>query len=533
MRLDGIILKMEFLYPSRNDEHHVILLVVFSMGDGTKLRVYDWDCSKDLWSIEQGNDFKVGPHQQCPLLLIPFTINTGFILVSEDWMAVYHNILTGNMSPYCVQLDHNDIKEPGSSRKNPLFTSWARPTRREDWSLQNDVFYLCREDGLVRFLEFQRGHLPMWVKFEVGGISVNIDTAFAVLDIGIGKYHVGGRSYDMLVAAGDMSDGILVQFEARKWPEPLQSIPNWAPVIDCCIAQVSSDLDSDATRLSIPYESQHQVRERLFGCFGRGKDHGAIGEIQSGVEANSRIYYEVNGGITGTWILPDVSGSSTSICVLMTDPENMTTLLRIQNDSFDAESIMDLEHLCGIDIDCVTLAAGSTLGDIIVQVTNLSVRALSPTLGCRFIHTFETETAKLAHIEGRSSAILMAMDTNVLHYGELSINNSDIVFDRGNGPGLTFRLSSECSCVYLAKVGQCMYAFVGTTTGQLHLFDIDHEAGFNLMLTHEFVGEFAICDSIAVISRNTEIGAHPRMAVVCGLRNGSIHNFFFDIAPDG
>ncbi|MCJ1390946.1 hypothetical protein MMC18_003807 [Xylographa bjoerkii] len=532
MNLDGIILKMEFLHPRREDENHAILLVVFSMGDGTKLRVYDWDCSKGLQTIERGPDFPVDAHQQCPLLLIPFTLTTGFFLVSEGWMAVYHNILIGSMDSAGHEHVHQVIKEPGSSRKMPLFTSWARPTRRKDWDLENDAFYLCREDGSVRFLEFQRGGMPMWTKSEVGSIGVNVDTAFAVLDDGIGEYRMGGRSYDMLVAAGDMSNGILVRFEARKPPEPHQSIPNWAPVMDFCSAYIAPDLGSDAARLSVPYESHTQGRERLFGCFGRGKYHGAIGEIQMGVEASSRINFEVNNGITGMWILPDVTGSSSSTCVLMTDPEDMTTLLRIQNDGSGVEVIVDLEDLCGIDVDSVTLAAGSTLANIVIQVTKLCIRALSPILGCRFIHTFGAEAVRLAHIEGQSSAVLVATDKNYLRYGEFCIEDQEIGFSWSNDPKSAFSLSSESSCVYLTKIGQYMFAFVGTTDGQLHLFDVDRETGFNLILTHKFVEEFGICDSIAVISRNTETTARPLIAVVCGLRNGSIHNFFFAMTPD-
>ena len=531
MKLDGIILKMEFLHPRREDEYHVILLIVFSIGERIKLRVYDWDCSKDLQGIETGSDFLVGSNKQCPLLLIPFTVTTGFILVSEDRMAVYHNIFTGNMIPFHLKHKHEDIKEPGSSRRLPLVTSWARPPRREAWNLENDAFYLCREDGSVLFLEFHRDYLPNWTKSEVGGISINVDTAFAVLvDDGIGKYHMGARSYDMLVAAGDMSNGILVRFEARKRPEPHQSIPNWAPMMDFCTAYVAPESGSNAGRPSIPYESQIHEHERLFGCFGRGKDHGAVGEIQMGVEASSKINFEVNSGITGLWILPDVSGSSSSTCVLMKDLEDMTTLLRITNDGSSAEEIGDLEDLCGIDMDSVTLAASSTLAHMVIQITKRALRALSPTLGYRFIHTFERETIKLAHIEGQSSAVLVATNNNFLHYGEFFIRNREIALSWEDDPFSPFSLSSEASCVHLLKVEQYMFAFVGTIAGQLHLFSVDRRMGFDLILTHEFHGDFAICDSIAVIARDTEIIAKPRVAVVCGLRNGSIHNFFFDAA---
>ncbi|MCJ1402104.1 hypothetical protein MMC11_005323 [Xylographa trunciseda] len=532
MDLDGIILKMEFLHPRREDESHVILLVVFSMGDCTKLRVYDWDYLKPLQSIEKRGDFPVGRHQQCPLLLIPFTITTGFILVSEHSMAVYHNVLTGSMTPSQLEHERQDIKEPGSSRKIPLFTSWARPARREDWNLENDAFYLCREDGSIRFLEFQRNGLPGLTKSVVGGIRINVDTAFAVLDTGIGDVHSGGRSYDMLAAAGDMSNGTLVRFEARKWPEPLQSIPNWAPVIDFCTAQVAPDVGSDAARLRVSYESQSQGREQLYGCFGRGKDHGAVGEIQVGVEAKSKINFEVSSGITGMWILPDVSGSHSSTCVLMTDPEDMTTLLRIENDGSSVEEIVDHKDMRGIDVDHVTLAAGITITKLVIQVTKLSMRALSPTLGYRFIHKFDHEIVKLAHVEGQSSAVLVATDNNCLRYGEFSITDRAIDLNWSDDPNFTFSLSTESSCVHLTKVGQYMFAFVGTTAGQLHLFNVDREMGFDLIITHDFVGDFAICDSIAVISRDSETTTPALMAVVCGLRNGSIHNFFFDITSE-
>ncbi|MCJ1282157.1 hypothetical protein MMC26_001480 [Xylographa opegraphella] len=530
MKLDGVILKMEFLHPRREDEYHVVLLIVFSIGERIKLRVYDWDHAKDLQSIVTGGDFLVGSNKRVPLLLIPFTLTTGFILVSEDTMAFYHNIFARSMVPAYLKHAHEDIKEPGSSRRLPLFTSWARPTRREDWNLKNDAFYLCREDGVVLFLEFCRDALPLSIKSELGGISVNVDTAFAVLfDGGIGNSQIDGRSYDMLVAAGDMSNGVVARFEARKRPEPHKSIPNWAPMMDFCTAHVAPDFASSAARPSIPYESRIHEHERVFGCFGRGRDHGAVGEIQMGVEASSRINFEINNGTTGMWILPDVSGSSSSTCVLMTNLEDMTTLLRIQNDGSGAEEIVDLEDLCGIDVDSVTLTAGSTLAHVVIQITKRSIRALSPQLGCRFIHTFEKETVTLAHIDGQSSAILIATNNNFLHYGEFVIRNREIALGWIDDPVSPFSLASEASCVYLVKFEQYKFAFVGTTAGQLHLFRVDHKVGLTLLLTHDFHGDFAICDSIAVIARDTENIIDPLMAVVCGLRNGSIHNFFFDV----
>jgi hypothetical protein len=45
INVDGVIHKMEFLFPSANDPDHVILLLLVVNGGTTRMFVYDWVCS--------------------------------------------------------------------------------------------------------------------------------------------------------------------------------------------------------------------------------------------------------------------------------------------------------------------------------------------------------------------------------------------------------------------------------------------------------------------------------------------------------
>lgn len=46
--IPGTILKMEFLYPEPDDEHHVILLVIYSRDGKTRMSCYEWDHRQGL-----------------------------------------------------------------------------------------------------------------------------------------------------------------------------------------------------------------------------------------------------------------------------------------------------------------------------------------------------------------------------------------------------------------------------------------------------------------------------------------------------
>ena len=546
MIVGGTILRMEFLQPPQNDDITVILLLVVSIDEKTKLIRYEWDSSKELSDLQQMESHPVEPKHQCPLLLIPFAITTGFLLVCEDTIGVYDQYHTKNMSSGSISIreaDKETAREPGSSKRFPLWTAWAKPVRRKDYAAENDVFYLCREDGLVRFLEFSLESLPGALGMEVGSTGINVDTAFAALNREIDYqdvfaevdsfdseeskgdvFAIGEPSYDLLVAAGDLGEGCLIRMEARREAVIEQSIPNWTPMIDFCTVTKSQDTTVKSTTGKLYSHFYTEGRQRIFGCGGRGKDQGRVYEIRSGIEAQSGIRFNLDIGVVRFWVLPDVAGSKACICVLLTHPDDTTFLLRVENDCSDGSKV---EALCGIDNGLTTIAAGSTLSGIIIQITRCSLRAIIPGLDSPFLSLFEKERIVLACIEGRISAALMAIEKDScfrLRYGTFSITDLQITFDAAAELD-SLPLDSEPSCVFLQALNTKVHAFIGTNDRLLQVYEVDSRSRPSLIFTHQFDGDGAICESIGVICRVLHTTGQLQYLVLCGLRNGSLQIF--------
>jgi hypothetical protein len=204
--LNGLIQKMEFLYPSPDDEDHIILLVLVIIKGKTRMLLYEWETGSDIKQIRP-HSFKghlLERSRQMPLLLIPLTLKSSFILVCEDSMAVCQGILQG--SPTFIDFN-NRIDEPtqlhhGSGR--PLWTAWTRPSRLPGYALFRDDIYIAREDGLIKFLEIDSRE-EEFVKADnnIGEFGANCGTALACLDFEIQH----NKSGDLLVTGGDSCPG--------------------------------------------------------------------------------------------------------------------------------------------------------------------------------------------------------------------------------------------------------------------------------------------------------------------------------------
>ncbi|MCJ1249735.1 hypothetical protein MMC30_006961 [Trapelia coarctata] len=535
VQINGIIQKMEFLYPSTEDQDHVILLLVVTSGDKTRVQICEWDNSRDLREIGAPKSHPLPTALRCPLLLIPFTIVTGFILVCEGSICVFLDILTGEPRLSYVRtpqdMHQTGAREPGSSRRFPLWTAWARPLRRDNYASENDVFYLCREDGTVQFLEFRLDSIPQNAFHRPGELLVNVDTAFAALDLAWDRFQPrtptkddqweGG---DILIVAGDMSDGKVVRMAARRNAESTQSIPNWTPMVDfCTINSFSGGTFAQETHRP---ETRPLLdgRERIFGCVGRGRNHGAVCEMRLGIEACSRIYSEVGDQIAGLWILPDISGTNSGVCLLTTWLDDTAMLLQIPNGP--SSEILELEDLFGIQTDSKTFAAGTTSTGHIVQVTAHSLRVFEPGHSVSVVRPFENERVILACIW--SEAILIATERNgdlCLRYVELKVLSGQVSLGRASGPIL---MQAEPSCLSIQLIEGVKYAFIGDNTGKLHVFVASSTDGLTRKLTFDFDEEFAICDSVTLLRQESQVGSGDHYVLLCGLRNGSLQTFLFD-----
>ena len=209
MNLSGHILKMEFLHPSPDDEKHVILLVLAVIKGRTRMIVYEWELGNDVKSIRSHSNkgHSLDTARQVPLLLIPLTLKSSFILVCEGSMAVCQGILEG--SPTFV--DFNSKLDPPTKLHHgagmPLWTAWIRPPRLPSYAAYRDDVYIVREDGLIKFLEIDSDD-DGFVKTgnNVGEFGANCGTALACLWFMVTKDH-DKNSGDLLIMGGDSCPG--------------------------------------------------------------------------------------------------------------------------------------------------------------------------------------------------------------------------------------------------------------------------------------------------------------------------------------
>ena len=530
MSIDGIILKMEFLYPPKGDDNHVVLLLVISVGGRTRLKRYEWDCTTNLQTIEPvGSAHPVRRDEQLPLLLIPFTTSTGFMLVCETIIAQYNNILTGYKPPECSSLDDQEPpEEVGSSRKRPLWTQWARITRRDDWELENEAIYLCREDGVVRFYEFSDSRYLYRGQQSVGKLEVNVDTAFAYLDIGTRYRDVREdyESHDVLIVGGNMSDGGLYYLRPRRNAQKQQSIACWAPVVDFITATITDGARGPDTEI-VSNNNRFRNRDRMFACIGQGSRHGGICEMRYGIQALSsvRINIEPLGivGIVGMWILPGTTGT----LILLTDPAR-TYLLLLEASDGEVRDVSD--ELCedgfGFNSHERTITAGTTTDELIIQINENSIHAVSPQSSQPFVKSLGKDRKIVAgYIQGSVSAILLAIcddDKIYLNLQSFFYNETDIALKSVGEP---IQLSSAPSCISLQVIGSQMFALVGTLTGSIQMFQIDGDGQLSLLFDHHFEGDFAICDSVVILEKIVEGTDQNQFLILCGLRNGLLQVF--------
>lgn len=66
-----------------------------------------------------------------PSLLIPLRRSPDFLLVSDDHISVYKNILSGDPAHTIIPIDHTILRSilPGDSKQAPKWTAWDSTLR--------------------------------------------------------------------------------------------------------------------------------------------------------------------------------------------------------------------------------------------------------------------------------------------------------------------------------------------------------------------------------------------------------------------
>lgn len=529
---------MEFLHPpeSDQDKNHVILLLIVSKNGRSKLVCYEWDCATSLITAAvKGPGQGLHEDDQVPLLLVPLQKSTAFMLVSEKRLTVYRDILTGPARSQFVRFHNQEPpQEPGSSKRLPIWTQWARPMRNKAHTELEDNIYICREDGVVHFLEIKDkvGNM-LDTTHRAGFLGVNINTSFAAIDMGfkgeIEDELTDADSMDMLIGCGDMSDGGRWLFKPREVAHKIDVIPNWTPLMILTATDGAKTVEGGIGTAEQVSGSVHG-RTRFFTCTGRDSKHGRITEIRYGIEAVRKSHLSnlqelAQIGISQVWVLNETDGG---ILVLLSYPTHTSLCIWGADEVLDPIDDTNYE----IDYDAKTIAAGTSADGLLVQVTANSVRASQSQMA-----TFNRQANILTACVRRSENDDNRMDVMFavqnehgvyLHLGCFGTSGQQISYRSFGGP---IEFKSEPVSVFLEFIADEYIAIVGTLESTLRVFRGNRREGMVPAFEYTLNGDFAVCDSLAVL----KMGSHPNIEylLVCGLRNGAVEILHINLGSPG
>jgi hypothetical protein len=515
---------MEFLSVIEGEEDTVNLLLLVSRNKHTFAQLYQWDVNTRLRNLTEHRAQRLHTEEEVPMLLVPLTKNASFMIISATTISIWTDIAFGPALRHRDPLSVLEGKPAhfANSRKQPLITYWARPARHRDYNSEHDDLYLCREDGVVQLVEIKpldHTH-PVEVIYHIGPLDGSIDTAFAILDTG----EPGGD--DVLVACGDMSDVGVYTIGALNPPFSQQALPNWSPILD--LAPVEGlDQALHANFRTTPSAGNRASRNRVFTISGRGDRNGTVNELRYGLEARMALRTEnaEHSSIIQMWALKDLAEQ---VLFLLASYPWQSTLMHISTDEFDLDYGYGEENT-GLDFSTQTLAAGSTPDGVIIQLTEVSIRAtVLVENGPRYAGDSLPDGAKIIAAAVRGEASLF---TVVVRRGkEQSLYCGKVVLEEDNircqlAPSLA--LSESITSVCIEVLGSTPCVILGTANAKIQIVPITPgglaialEEPINLELTDT---ENAACASLAIISSSSEGRNH--LTLLCGLRSGNLVHF--------
>lgn len=558
---------MEFLHSPHNDPTQIVLLLVISKERRSRIVWYDWNSANTLRDSQLlAARYPLPKDEQSPLLLIPLLKFTAFMLVCKKTITLYKDLLTGTPTRYVQQLDDEKVpEEPGTSRDMPLWTQWARPMRfrGHQFTQVDDAIYLCREDGIVQYLEIHNNVDHMLNStHRAGNLRINADTSFASLDL-------GPNTAELIVVSGDGGEGGLWRLEPREdGPTLVDAIANWARFSNLTIvshSSIPSNIPGDPAGTGLVGPGQ----QRILACTGISKA-GAISELRYGIQA-SKLLEAANltsdptcdamrSGVLGIWAFHGFFGDPEyqfrcpeerlkDLTYILISHPTQTSFLFMPLEQ-DPELVEDMS----LNLSVRTIFAGITARGQLVQVTESSI-ILSTFSLPHLVHVkkeyadgneakerrFEYQgvipqytfhipnpltriMAACIHNEGKESIFLAAVQRDGKFYIQLA--NIDTKYEPRGEPWL---LGSQSSCIHLHKAPHALLALVATVDGKIQLFIVGERDPTPLeACSYTFsVSPFAICDSIAIITTTTEETPLPQHLIVCGLRNGLIQTLHY------
>lgn len=213
--INGVIHKMDFLFPRPEDDYHIILLLIVVRRERrladpvARMVTYEWELGDGLKSVlaEDKSGNRLPNEHRMPMLMIPLKFKNAFFVVSDANIGVVKYALSG--TPVFERLAYDTPARTAlhHGAEEPFWTAWARPFRRRSYFEKTDIILLAREDGAIIHVEIDEAELVPSV-INVGCLDTNINTAFAT------SYD---RFSDVLVIGGDSGPGSIWKVSGRRY----------------------------------------------------------------------------------------------------------------------------------------------------------------------------------------------------------------------------------------------------------------------------------------------------------------------------
>ncbi|KAK8011479.1 mono-functional DNA-alkylating methyl methanesulfonate N-term-domain-containing protein [Apiospora arundinis] len=442
--MNGVIHKLAFLYPASGNDDHIILMMIIIHKQAGRVAVYDWELGEDLTTVfrEEKRGYHLEPRWQLPLLIVPLTVRSSLMIITEQHSAVLHGLPHGPPLFEPFTLGEHEESEYHFGNHQPLWTAWTRPYRLPAFLKNGDVIYLAREDGIITFLEIGFDS-DLQTSTVMGSVDCNIDTAFGC---------VWDSLADVLVTGGDSGSGAVWNIEARERPKQIGTIPNWSPTVD--IATTKSVISTKSKRRGNPDSQTAYQQDRIFACSGRGKS-GSITEFRHGLEASIGLEMDYEIPVKHCWPVPlpdhEVDGG---LHLLLSSP-NRSDLLFISDDFTQAELTAQLD--VPYDLSSSTLACSVTDGSAI-QVTAGALTIVTPDDNTRHLaHEFAGGAdASIAHAASKDRIVGLALNAGSLFsITTLTVDGLNV----SQSP--SFGVDGEVTCLTLAKIAGSMVLIAG------------------------------------------------------------------------
>ena len=520
---------MDFLPPPPDKKDHIILVLLVARDQCTSIQLFHYDerlgvkdldpapCSGQILPLEDSH----------PLMLIPSTRSTSFILVTETDIVVYdYNAgISSQAQRLSIPLENRHPRHFENSTIGPLFTQWTKPKRHEVYNQTHDDICLAREDGILRHYVIDRT-TPTRIDahYRPGDLGINIDTAFTSMG---GTMRLGGGDY--FIVGGDMTDGGVFHCRARQEPVCKQIFPNFAPVHDMLTINSSDHAGSKAL-------SGREGRERIFLCSGRGTRHTAITEIRYGLEAQITLTvdYRDLASVSDVWTIPDISNGR--ILLLIAHAQHTTAML-LETSSLEI-GLADEEHFDGLDLQKTTLSAAIVLDRYIAQVTPASIHLApmfsdAPTRSKPY--SPPTSLANLAaDISKEDGLIVLAFKTHegfAIQACRVDLNGTDVDI---NSLGSPVSVQHDPSSLQIGRVASLAYVFAGMSDGSVAVLPADSSTGLSAVSEVSVSDPTISSDASAIASiRCLSVAGSSTCVLVCGSRGGHLICASLDIFHHG